>query len=104
MAPTAEELRLQKRQAAKEVIDVLEEIAVLLVKSSLSFSPIPHTRPLHSGLFSYRAHVFFLFALPTSLPLSIPSQGGSPPRPPRSPYSPSLFVHPVHRLHHLMFC
>lgn len=107
MAPTAEELRLQKRQAAKEVIDVLEEIAVLLVKLPLSFSPIPQTQPLYSGLSSYRTHVFLitlLFSLPTNLSLSIPSKGVSPPRPPCSPHSPSLLVHLFLRLHRLMFC
>lgn len=107
MAPTAEESRLQKRQAAKEVIDVLEEIAVLLVKSPLSFPPIPQIQPLDSGLSSYRTHVFLivpLFSFPTNPPLSILSQGVSPLGPPRSPYSPSLRMRPFHRLHRLISC
>lgn len=33
MAPTPEELRRQKKEAAKEVIDVLQEIALLLVRT-----------------------------------------------------------------------
>ena len=34
MAPTAEEERQQKKQAAREVIDVLQEIALLLACNS----------------------------------------------------------------------